>query len=104
MSFAKHNIQILEFGSAQSSNSDRVILGQILSVANAAGTGAGATVSTVVTFLDPLPPSYGVVITPNQAAVAWVSAKTTFGFTVNLAPLLPATTLSAGAIDVTIVA
>lgn len=98
MAIVKQHVAVLD--GTVSVFSDRVSVGQLLGVANAVGSGAGTTVSTVVTFAEPLPPSYSVHVGVSQAALAWVTARTTFGFTVNLAPLLAATTLPAGTFDV----
>jgi len=91
-------------GSSTPDFTDRMVFGQQLAVANLIGGGAGQTVSTVVTFAEALPPTFQVIVTNYQACIAWISAKTTFGFTVNLAPLLAATTLPAGTFDVLVVA
>jgi hypothetical protein len=103
MSTQVHDVQVLDSPTAQVFT-DRMVVGQQLGVANLIGGGAGATVATVVTFSEALPSSYAVIVGVNQAALAWVTTKTTFGFTVNLAPLLAATTLPAGTFDVTVIA
>jgi hypothetical protein len=102
MAMAKERFAVLD-GSTAPANPDRVIFGQQLGVANASGA-AGATVSTVVAFLEPLPPVYAVTVQPGQAAVSWVTARTTFGFTVNLAPLVSTNAISAGTFDATVIA
>ena len=76
-------------------------------VANAAGSGAGdaVTVSTLSAFFADsqgngwLPANYSVLVTPNQACSASVSAKTATGFTVTLTPA-SGVTLAAGTFDV----
>lgn len=103
MAIIKQHVAVLDSPSA-GPNSDRVFLGQQFSVANLIAGGAGQTVATVVTFPEVLPPNYAVIVDPKQAAVWWITARTTFGFTVNLAPLLAATTLPAGTFDVTVIA
>jgi hypothetical protein len=103
MSIAKHRAQVMD-SSTLPQFTDRVVYGQQLGVANLIGGGAGQTVSTVVTFTEPLPANYQVVVDPKQAAVWWITARTAFGFTVNLAPLLAATTLPAATFDVLVVA
>jgi hypothetical protein len=99
MAINKHVVAVLD-SPTPSAFSDRVFVGQQLGIANAVGSGAGATVSTVVTFPEELPSVFTAIVQPSQAAVWWISAKTAFGFTVNIAPLLPATTLAAGTFDV----
>lgn len=101
MAVAKHRTSVLD-SSTVSAFQDKIIVGQQLGVANVIGGGAGQTVSTLVTFTEPLPANYAVLVQPGQAAVWWISAKTTFGFTVNLAPLLAGTTLPVGAFDVVV--
>lgn len=98
MAIVKHFTSLLD--GSTSAFTDREFVGRQLAVANAAGSGAGTTVSTVVTFLEPLPSSFTAFVQPGQAAVWWISAKTEYGFTVNLAPLLAATVLAAGTFDV----
>jgi hypothetical protein len=100
MAIVKHLISMLDGSSGDFS--DRVIAGLQLGVPNAAGSGEGATVSTVVTFPEPLPPSFTVLVQCNQDAVAYVTSKTTFGFTVNIAPRLATETIAAGSFDVTV--
>lgn len=103
MSIAKHRASVLDSPTA-SQFTDKMLFAQQLGVVTAVGSGAGATVSTVVTFPEALPANYQVVVEPKQAAVWWITARTTFGFTVNTAPLLAATTLSAGTADVLVIA
>lgn len=102
MAIDKHTVAVLD--ADPSAWTDRVFMAQQLGVANLIGGSAGATVATVVTFAEPLPPAYSVHVGVSQAALAWVTSRTTFGFTVNLAPLLAATTLPAGTFDVLVVA
>ena len=82
---------------------DRVVLGSLIGVANAAGGGAGAAVTVAVTGLK-LPAKYAVAVNPGQDATWFVSAKTATGFTVTLNPRLAANTLAAGTIDIVITA
>lgn len=102
MALDKHLVQVMD--GAPSAWSDRVIAGQQLSVVTAVGGGAGATVATVIAFAEPLPPAYQVVVSPALAVVWWITARTASGFTVNIAPLLAATTLAASTIDVLVLA
>jgi hypothetical protein len=77
-------------------------------IANAAGSGAGATVTVPVSFVSPafgtgqLPPNYAVNVAPSQAATTHVTAKTSSGFNVVLTPVLASTTLAAGTFDVVV--
>ncbi len=85
--------------------SDRVVVGAIPAQANAAGSGAGASVTTAVAFAPySLPPAYSVQITPSQPALVSVTNKTSSGFNVVLTPLSSSTTLAAGTFDVLVVA
>jgi hypothetical protein len=80
---------------------DRELLGVQFGVANAAGSGPGESVSTVVTFAEPLPAlGYGVWIGLHQDATAFTTDETLDGFTVVMNPRLAANTLAAGAFDV----
>ena len=54
-----------------------------------------------MTFAEPLPPAYTAIVTPDCYAAWWISAKTTYGFTVNLES---PTAQSAGTFDVTVFA
>ena len=83
--------------------SDRVVLGLLVGVANAAGGGAGASVTTAVAIAN-LPASYSVQVTTNQDAVAYVTSKTQAGFNVVMNPRLAANTLAAGTFDVLVTA
>ena len=77
-------------------------------VANAAGGGEGAAVTTAITFEDQygngtLPAEYSVIATPNQACMVSVTNKTASGFDVVLTPLAGAT-LAAGEFDLIVMA
>ena len=99
MGFDLHTIDI-KSGSTLPSQQDRLAVGMLTNVANVAGSGAGASVVTAVTFSSgALPVSYNVQVTPNQDATAFVTAKTTSGFNVTLTPRLAANTLAAGTFD-----
>lgn len=87
------------------------LLGRRTGIANAAGSGAGASVSVNVSFVDqwgsgllPASLAYTVMISPSQACVWNVTAKTASGFTVVLTPLSSSTTLAAGTFDLAVVA
>lgn len=80
-------------------------------VANAAGSGAGAAVTTAITVTAPpqgpgngLPANgnYTVAVTPSQACFVSITGKTTTGFNVVLTPMTTGTTLSAGTFDVSV--
>lgn len=101
MAIVKHDIAVLDGSNPMFT--DRAIVGVMTGVANASGT-AGATVATVVTFLEPLPAGYVAMVQPNQDAVAYISARTTNGFTVNLTPRLAANALAAGTFDLLVMA
>jgi len=78
MSVQKHTIQTLDGSSPNFS--DRVIVGQQFNVA--VTNGVNPTVAVV--FTEGLPPNYGVYVMSNQSMFAYVTAKTSTGFTVNL--------------------
>jgi hypothetical protein len=98
MALELHNIELAQ-GTIPTAP-DRVILGY-QTVANVIGGGAGASVTTAVTFAG-LPASYSVIVTPNQDAVAYVTTKTSTGFNVVLTPRLAANTLAVGTFDVVV--
>jgi hypothetical protein len=101
MALDKHRTQVLDSPTVPVFT-DRSIVGQQLSVANAAGA-AAAAVSTVVTFPEPLPPAYQVIVSPTQDATWYVTTRTLYGFTVVLTPRLAANALAAGTFDVLVV-
>lgn len=103
MAIQKHDLQVLDSPTSPTFT-DRVIIGQQLGVANAAGGGAGLSVTTVVTFPEPLPANYTVFTQSYQDCTTYVTAKTTFGFSVVQTPRLAANTLAAGTFDVLVIA
>lgn len=103
MAIAKHRASVLDSPTA-AQFTDKLLFAQQLSVANVIGGGAGQNVATVVTFPEALPAGYQVLVGTNQDCVAYVTARTTFGFTVNLTPRLAANTLAAGTFDVLVIA
>jgi hypothetical protein len=102
MAFEVHTVES-PVGSNRNAVGDRKIIGQLIGVANQAGSGAGASVTTAISGLR-LPANYGVWITPNQDADCYVTSKTAAGFNVVMNPRLAANTLAAGTFDVLIVA
>lgn len=101
MALVQHAISLAQ--PTDPSQLDRLVVGFKAGVANVAGSGAGASVTTAVTFTD-LPAKYSVVVTPSQDAVAYVTSKTNSGFNVVLNPRLAANTLAIGTFDVTVFA
>ncbi|CAJ0698779.1 hypothetical protein [Ralstonia holmesii] len=102
MSLPVHTIDVAP-GSNPLAQQDRVLVALLEGVATAAGSGAGASVTTPISGLQ-LPASYAVQVTPNQDAVAYVTSKTATGFNVVLNPRLAASTLAAGTVDISIFA
>jgi hypothetical protein len=102
MAFERHTIETPP-GADRPILYDRIIYGRIGAVANAAGSGAGASVTTAVSGLE-LPASYTVVIMPSQDAVWYITNKTQSGFSVVMNPRLAANTLAIGTFDVLIFA
>ena len=100
MALDQHTISVPS--GSQPNYQDRAVLGEQFGVANAAGA-AGATVSTAVTFGNELPPNYAVLVDTGQDAYAWVTAKTSNGFTVNMAPVLSTNSVAAGTFNVVVV-
>ncbi len=102
MSLDLHTVSV--FKGTQLANQDRVLLGQILGVANAAGGGAGQAVAVAVSWPDPLPPTYFVDVCPSADVTWYITNKTSTGFTVNLNPRLAANTIAVGTFDVRVTA
>lgn len=102
MSFPVHTVDVLN-GSSPLSNPDRLKVGVLESVPTPAGAAAGAAVTVNVTMELP-GTGYAVQATPNQDATAFVTAKTSTGFTVTLNPRLATATLAAGTVDILVTA
>ena len=101
MSIAKHVVR--DHGGFGDTHSVRMAMSA--NIANVIGGGAGLSVVTAVVFKSPMPSAvYSVNVTPNQDAVAFVTAKTTTGFNVTLFPRLAANTLAVGTFDVIVTA
>jgi hypothetical protein len=100
-------------GQITDSQSRKFIVLAETSVANAAGSGDGASVTTPLTFEDQfgngqLPGDsgqgrYTVSVTPSQPCVATVTGKTSSGFNVVLTPLSSGAALAAGSFDLIVV-
>ena len=101
MSLVQHAISLAQ--PTDPSQIDRLVVGFKVNIANVAGSGAGASVTTAVAFTD-LPAKYAVHVTPSQDATFYVTSKTNSGFNVVLNPRLAANTLAAGTFDVTVIA
>ena len=98
MPFDMHTVEVPD--GALLNYFDRVIVGGQLGIANLAGGGAGASVTTAVAFPS-LPPNYAVLVMPSQAAAVSVTNKAYNGFDVVLTPL--SGTLAAGTFDVVVI-
>jgi hypothetical protein len=86
---------------------DRVLLLNLPQQANAAGGGAGSSVTTAVSVPSgvTLPAAYSVLVGGlSQDATAYVTGRTSTGFNVVLEPRLAANTLAAGTFDVVVIA
>jgi hypothetical protein len=103
---------MLGFSKIQTTQAQYTTLAAVAGVANPAGSGAGASVTVAVSFVDQYgvgqlpqgstPQSYAVHVTPNQAGViAAATNKTSSGFNVVLTPL--SGTLPAGSFDAIVV-
>jgi hypothetical protein len=109
--FSKHTQDItqMEFHRLTSNHGEPIVFGKKFAIANAAGSGAGAAVSTAVSFVDkygsallPAALSYLVNVSPSQPAFVTITNKTPSGFNVVLTPKDSSTTLSAGTFDLTV--
>ena len=98
MAFELHTVEVPTggYGFAQK---DRIVHAAAFGVANAAGGGAGQSVTVTVSGLSGLPANYGVLVNPGQDATWFVSSKTSTGFTITLNPRLAANTLASGTVD-----
>ena len=94
MAVNKHEVAVLDGPNQAGVFTDRVMAGQQLGIA-----ASGTNPAIVVTFTEPLPPSYTVLVSQSAGGLPWfVNNKTTFGFTVNLVGT------ASGTIDVTVLA
>jgi hypothetical protein len=100
MPFDLHTIESPD-GSALA-NYDRIVIGAQSGVANIAGSGAGASATTAVSF-GALPPNYSVSISASQACFVAITDKTSTGFNVVQTPTLGSVTLAAGTFDAVVV-
>ena len=99
MPFAIHTVEIPDGGIIN--NFDRVVIGGQIGIANAAGGGAGESVTTAVTFPGGLPPNQAVLVSPSQPCAWSITNKTWQGFNVVLTPLTG--TLASGTFDVVVI-
>lgn len=102
MSKDLHTISLVK--GTQPARQDRLIVGMKCGVINAVGGGAGQSVTTAVTFAEPLPAAYVVSVDPHQDAGWYTTNRTANGFDVVLTPRLAANTLAAGTFDLTVTA
>jgi hypothetical protein len=101
--------QVLGFSKITTNQAQVTTLAALTGVPNAAGSGAGASVTVAVSFTDQYGTSqlpvgngaqnYSVQITPSQNCFIAITNKTSTGFNVALTP----TTLGAGTFDVVVV-
>jgi hypothetical protein len=85
------------------SRTDRVLLLNLPQQPYAAGSGTGAGVTLTISAV--LPSTYTVLLgDPGQAAVAFVTGRSFRGFTVNIEPISSSAILTAGAIDLAVLA
>jgi hypothetical protein len=104
--FSKKQDYQMDFHRICTNHAETIIFGKKFGIANAAGSGAGAAVSTAVTFVDkfgsallPATLSYIVEVSPSQPAFVVITNKSPSGFNVVLTPKDSSTTLSAGTFD-----
>ena len=95
MAVVKNHVSVMDGPNQAGVFSDRVVAAQQLGVANASGTNP----ATVVTFSEPLPAAYTVLVSLSQGLPWFVNNKTAFGFTVNIVGAA-----AAGTFDVTVLA
>lgn len=93
-----HTVDVI--GGSNVSMKDRIIVGKLEGIANAAGGGAGLSVTTAVSMT--LPTNYTVLAEMSQDATYYITSKTTTGFNVVMNPRLAANTLASGSFNVVI--
>lgn len=101
MGFPLHTISLKD--GSDLSRSDRLEMYLKAQIANAAGGGAGQSVTVAVSVKN-LPAKYAVFVSPSQDATWWITNRTQSGFTINLAPRLAANTLAVGTLDLLVLA
>jgi len=94
-----HTVEVIDGSDIR--NFDRVVLAVLNAVPNAASSGGGP-VSTAVAFpFYQFPAGYSVKVTPSQACMTSVTAKTSNGFNVVLTPAFG--NVAAGMFDVVVI-
>lgn len=101
MALVYHTLKALD--GAAPVDSAACVIGIYNNVATPAAAAAGDTVVVTLTLQGDLPTSYGVQVTPSQAAIASV-VKAGNVVTITLTPLASTVTLAAGTIDVLVTA
>lgn len=105
MGISVHNTVVVD--GSNPAQTDRLFLGILRNVANAAGGGAGAAVTVALPNAFPggeLPAdgSYSVSVDAGQACVTAVTAKTATGFTLTLTPYPATATFAAGKLQIVV--
>lgn len=80
---------------------DRAVVGTLTAVYTV-GASAGAASTIAVAWTEPVPTPYAVVMSPVEDSTYFITAKTTVGFTLNVAPRLAASTLAGGSVELII--
>lgn len=76
---------------------DRIVLGTVTAVYPAAATSASSTIA--VTWGEPIPTPYAVLMSPVEDCTYFVSSKTTVGFVLNVNARIAANTLAGGSVE-----
>jgi hypothetical protein len=101
MPFDLHTIETVD-GATPLARTDRLIIAHLPNFATNSAA-EGASVQVTVSGLT-LPTTYAVHALPSQPAIVSVGSKTNSGFVLTLTPISSTETLSAGTVDITLVA
>lgn len=80
---------------------DRAIVGTATAVYPAAATSASSTIA--VSWTEPVPTPYAVIMSPIEDSTYFITSKTTVGFTLNVNARLSASTLAGGSVELFII-
>lgn len=80
---------------------DRAYFGTLTATYPAAAVGVVSTLA--VTWTEPVPMPYTAVMSPVEDSTYFITAKTTLGFTLNVAPRTALLTLAGGTVEILLV-
>lgn len=77
---------------------DRAVVGTITAVYPSGATSGGAS-TLAVTWSEPVPTPYTVLMSPIEDSTYFVTSKTTVGFTLNVNPRLAISQVTGGSVE-----